>query len=131
MLKMAAKLRLTSGPLLIAYQTPRDSIVAPWPGLEVDAPLYGGMSGGPVIDAQGCVVALGSRSPNLGPGEEPSPMMAALIWPTLAQKFSADCGQLTSLLELNGHHTVITGSDALRVSYGSTGELEAVYTAWT
>jgi len=128
---MAAKLRLTSGPLLIAYQTPRDSIVAPWPGLEVDAPLYGGMSGGPVIDAQGCVVALGSRSPNLGPGEEPSPMMAALICPTLAQKFSADCGQLTSLLELNGHHTVITGSDALRVSYGSTGELEAVYTAWT
>jgi hypothetical protein len=51
-----------------------------------------------VIDSQGCVVALGSRSPNLGPGEEPSPMMAAILWPMLARKFAADSGQLTSLL---------------------------------
>ena len=88
-MELQGGLRLTCGPVLRHFPEKRDNVLAKYPCLEIDAPLYGGMSGGPVFDARGFLVALNSRSPNLGPDEEPSPMIAGLIWPGLGQRFPA------------------------------------------
>src|SRR5258705_2036489 len=80
--------------------------------------LYGGMSGGPVFDARGGLFGIASRSPELGAGEEPSPMIAALLWPALGTRFPmvmVEAETRTSLLELHGKYLSIERPEAVKV----------------
>jgi hypothetical protein len=132
-LELEGGIRVTSGPVMQLFPQRRDSVTAKYPCLEIDAPLYGGMSGGPVFDQHGGLVALGSRSPELGAGEEPSPMIAGLVWPSLGQPFSAGDdpnGPMTSLLEIAGRYAFVERADAVTVERAESG-WTTYYTPWT
>lgn len=133
MLELDAGIRVTSGPVTQHFAQRRDSVTAKYPCLEIDAPLYGGMSGGPVFDQRGGLVALGSRSLDLGAGEEPSPMIAGLVWPSLGQPFSAgegSSGPTTSLLEIAGRYAFVERPEAVTVERADTG-WTTYYAPWT
>jgi Trypsin-like peptidase domain len=132
-MELQAGLRMTSGPVLRHFPYRRDSVVARWPCLEIDAPLYGGMSGGAVFDARGFLIGLGARSPNLGPDEEPSPMVAGLIWPGLGQRFAVGDdprGPMTSLLEMAGRYAFIERPEVVTIGPAENGWVTN-YTPWT
>jgi Trypsin-like peptidase domain len=132
-LELSGGIRVSSGPVMQHFPQRRDTVTAKYPCLEIDSPLYGGMSGGPVFDQHGGLVALGSRSPELGAGEEPSPMIAGLIWPCLGQPFSAShnpSGPMTSLLEMAGRYAFLERADAVTVERAESG-WTTYYAPWT
>lgn len=132
-LELKGGIRVTSGPVMQHFAQRRDSVTAKYPCLEIDAPLYGGMSGGPLFDQHGGLVALGSRSPELGAGEEPSPMIAGLIWPSLGQPFPASddpAGPTTSLLEIAGRYAFVERPEAVKIEKAEKGWV-TYYTPWT
>jgi hypothetical protein len=133
-LELAGRMRVTSGEVRRSYPKGRDRGLVPWPSLEVDAPLYGGMSGGPVFDAKGGLIGLGSRSFNMGSTQEPSPMVVALLWPALGTPFPlADgSGKMTTLLELDQRFMQIERPEAVqvKVTENPPGRLNT-YTPWT
>jgi Trypsin-like peptidase domain len=72
----------------------------PGPCIEIDCPALGGMSGGPVFDADGLLVGILSTS-----YEGDGPSYATLIWPCLPTKFKGGWpnslfAQTKSLLDL-------------------------------
>jgi hypothetical protein len=132
-LELDGGLRVTSGPVTQHFPQRRDSVTAKYPCLEINAALYGGMSGGPVFDKDGGLVALGSRSFELGDCEEPSPMIAGLVWPSLGQPFPAGndpSGPMTSLLEVAGRYAFVERADAVTVERAESG-WTTYYTPWT
>jgi hypothetical protein len=130
-LELEAGVRITSGAVRQSFPKGRDSRLVPWPALEVDAPLFGGMSGGPVFDMRGGVIGLGSRSMELGVGEEPSPMVVALLWPVLGQRFPlAGESAGTTLLELHeAGLMLIERPSAVSIAAEGQGIL-TTYTPW-
>ena len=82
--RLETNICLCSGKVEQQFPNGRDSLLVPWPALEIDCPAWGGMSGGPVFDSRGWLVGLISRS--METEDEPSPMIAALLWPALGHK---------------------------------------------
>jgi len=69
----------------------------------------------------------------LGLGEEPSPMVVALLWPALGQRFPAEDGpggNSTTLIEINGRFAAIEQPSAVIVSEAD-GALVTTYSPWT
>jgi hypothetical protein len=115
-LELEGRMRATSGEVRQSFPRGRGDRLVPWPALEVDAPLYRGMSGGPVFDARGGIMGLGVRSFDMGPEEEPSPMVVALLWPVLGTPFPlADGTGPVSLLDLDQTYLQIERPDAVRI----------------
>lgn len=85
--ELEAGMLVSSGVVAQHYEQARDSVMMPWPTLEIDAPTIGGMSGGPVFDSRGYLVGIVSSSLDRGPGQEPSPTFASQIWPALGIPF--------------------------------------------
>ena len=131
-LEIRGAMRLTSGIVTQSFPLGRDRSIVIWPSLEVDAPLFGGMSGGPVFDARGGLIGLGSRSMEFGAGEEPSPMIVALLWPALGVPFpiDQDSGESISLLELDGRYTAIENPAAVAISRNGQ-DVITTYAPWT
>lgn len=71
----------SNGTVTNRFPTGRDISMLPWPTLEVDCPSFGGMSGGPVFDANGMLIGLLSSSYDTGPS------YISLLWPSLALEF--------------------------------------------
>ena len=125
-------MRLGSGVVRQVFPQGKDRLLVPWPSIELDAPLFGGMSGGPVFDSRGSLIGLGSRSMEMGIGEEPSPMIVALLWPALGHRFPlpANPPLSTTLLDLHQILTVIERPEA--VSAAPSGDkLVTTYAPWT
>jgi hypothetical protein len=59
----------------------RDRVMLPWPVLEVECPSWGGMSGGPVFDANGHLIGLLCSSFSTDEGDGVS--YVSLLWPAL------------------------------------------------
>lgn len=89
------------GHVVEVHRERRDQRI-PWPALQTDARFDGGMSGGPVVNAQGRLI--GVVSSNMPPYEpdEPHVSYVALLWPMLATMIDAPTG----LPELNGRYPV-------------------------
>jgi S1-C subfamily serine protease len=66
----------------------RDKILAPYPTIEILCGALGGMSGGAVLDREGVVVGIVSRSLNTDDGEGPT--LAAWVIPALALRPTVD-----------------------------------------
>jgi trypsin-like peptidase len=132
MLEIEGVMRLGSGVVRQSFPQGRDRLLVPWPSLEVDAPLFGGMSGGPVFDSRGGLIGLGSRSMEMGIGEEPSPMIVALLWPILGHSFplASEPARSATLLDLHAVLTIIERPDAVHVTPSASG-LMTTYTAWS
>jgi hypothetical protein len=81
----SASLIATSGEVATHHLGGRDQYLMPWPCFEVQAPTWGGMSGGPVLDSVGRLVGLVCSSieaeDNLGPA------YVSLLWPALVHPF--------------------------------------------
>lgn len=77
----SGRILVCAGKLSARYQSGRDSCMAPWPGLEINCPSWGGMSGGPVFDDTGKLVGLLSLSFDSGPS------YVSLAWPALGAEF--------------------------------------------
>jgi hypothetical protein len=131
-IEIVGAMRLGSGEVRQVFPKRRDSLLVPWPSLEVDAPLFGGMSGGPVFDSRGYLMGLGSRSMDMGVGEEPSPMVVALVWPALGQRFPFPGvpPRSTTLLELHERFTVIERPEAV-TAMPDGDKLITTYAQWT
>ncbi len=134
-LELEGRMLLTSGSITQSFPQGRDSMLVPWPSLEVDAPLFGGMSGGPVFDERGGLIGVGSRSMEMGPGEEPSPMIVALLWPALGTPFpvSITGDKTSSLLSLHGRYISIERPEAVTAEAINTSAgpgLKTSYTPW-
>jgi trypsin-like peptidase len=131
-IEIEGAMRLGSGVVTQVFPRGRDRLLVSWPALEVDAPLFGGMSGGPVFDSRGGLIGLGSRSMEMGVGVEPSPMIVALLWPALGQAFplDADPSLTGSLMDLHEALTIIERPEAVSVESTADG-LVTSYTPWT
>jgi hypothetical protein len=125
-------MRLGSGTVRQIFLQGRDRLLVPWPSLEVDAPLFGGMSGGPVFDSRGGLIGLGSRSMEMGTGDEPSPMIVALLWPALAHEFPYPCEPplTATLLDMHGIFTLIERPEAV-TAQPMGDSLTTRYTPWS
>jgi S1-C subfamily serine protease len=66
----------------------RDKILAPYPTIEILCGALGGMSGGAVLDSEGSVVGVVSRSLSTDDGEGPT--LAAWVAPALALRPTVD-----------------------------------------
>lgn len=86
-MELEAGMLVSSGSVVQHHARARDSVMMPWPTLEIDGPTIGGMSGGPVFDSRGYLVGIVSSSLDRGPGQEPSPTFASQIWPALGMPF--------------------------------------------
>jgi hypothetical protein len=75
------------GAVLQRFDAGRDSRLLPWPVVEVDCPAWGGMSGGPAFDEEGCLIGLITSS--FQTDGEPSPTFVSQIWPALVTAFEA------------------------------------------
>ena len=73
--------RISYGAVKEVHKDRRDSLLLNYPCFQVNAQLYGGMSGGPVLDKSGSICGLVSKSYDLLPGEEPIGY-AASLWPS-------------------------------------------------
>lgn len=80
-----AKLFVSAGVVTNRYPERRDSVMLPWPVLEVDCPSWGGMSGGPVFDEHGHLIGLLCSSFSEESGNGPS--YVSLLWPALTASF--------------------------------------------
>ncbi len=120
-------LYLAAGALQELYYPRRDSVLAPFPALEIDCGALGSMSGGAVLDAGGALVGIISR----GWGDGGPPATAAWIvhallfdvtipWPPGA--YPPD----SPILELPDDRLTIYGRDKVRI----TGPMEIEYTCW-
>jgi Trypsin-like peptidase domain len=130
--EVGANLLVSSGNVTQQYPLGRDSVMAPWPSIEVDAPAWGGMSGGPVFDSRGFLVGLVTASFNSP--VEPAPMLSSLIWPSLGRRFIGGWPVLNvnkSLLELPPALCPIEGRGALGVTYAEDSSSRTEYKPWT
>ncbi len=78
-------LLVCAGNVSERYVKGRDSVMMPWPVIEVDCPSWGGMSGGPVFDSSGKVLGLLSSSLSADSGNGPS--YVSLLIPALMARF--------------------------------------------
>ncbi len=67
------------------YPMGRDTVMLPWPVIELDCPAWGGMSGGPVFDQAGKVVGLLSTS--FSADNNSGPSYVSLLTPALTTRF--------------------------------------------
>jgi hypothetical protein len=70
--------RVSVGTVTNRHYYGRDSILIPWPAIEIESSASGGMSGGPVFDQHGFLVGIVSRSWSFG-----APSYASLLWHAL------------------------------------------------
>lgn len=73
--------RMSSGVVKEVHKDRRDPILLNYPCFQVNARLDGGMSGGPVLDEEGKICGIISKSYDLIDGEEPIGY-AASLWPS-------------------------------------------------
>lgn len=71
--------KYTSGRVLAVHHDGRDRVMLPGPCFSVSCNAYGGMSGGPVFDARGCLVGIVSTSYE---GDAPLAYVSH-VWPAL------------------------------------------------
>lgn len=120
-------LYIAVGEVVTIYYPQRDSVLAPYPAIEIKCGSLGSMSGGAVIDEGGSLVGIISR----GWGDGGPPSTAAWIihalmfdvtlpWPPGAYQPN------TPLLDLPHEQLKIYGRDKVRL----VGPLEIEYTAW-
>jgi hypothetical protein len=107
----------------------RDALLAPFPAIEIGCGALGGMSGGAVIDEQGALVGILSRSFDTEDGRGPSTAAwiihalmfdVTLPWPPGA--YEPD----TPILNLPHDQLTIYGRDNVRL----VGPMDIEYTAW-
>jgi hypothetical protein len=79
--RLTANVIVTKGKVTARYPNGRDSVMLPWPCLEVSCPSWGGMSGGPAFDSAGRLVGILSSS--FEAIESPEPSYVSLVWPAL------------------------------------------------
>jgi hypothetical protein len=135
---LGLQMLLSSGKVTASYPQGRGTNFKPWPQVQVDCPLPGGMSGGPVFDPRGCLVGISSASWEFGEDEEPAPAFPALIWPILGQPFPVlgllqkllRTQESKSLLDLNSRGLCrIERPDAIQLSQHGT-ILRTAYQPW-
>jgi len=107
----------------------RDSLLAPFPAIEISCGALGGMSGGAVIDEHGALVGILSRSFDTDDGQGPSTAAwiihalmfnVTLPWPPGA--YEPD----TAILSLPHDLLTIYGRDHVRL----VGPMDIEYTSW-
>ena len=83
--KFSGQVIVSKGRAKARYPSGRDRVMMPWPCVEVSCASWGGMSGGPVYDAQGMLIGVLSSSVT---GEDnDGPSFVSLIWPALVAQF--------------------------------------------
>jgi hypothetical protein len=124
---------VSSGIVTEQYPQDRDTLLAPWPSIEIDCPAWGGMSGGPVFDSRGFLVGLISRS--METEDEPSPILSSLLWPILGHRFDGGwpiTHEQKSLLDINGTVCLIECPEAVVCSIDeSKRRVRSTYEQWT
>lgn len=136
-MELEAGMLVSSGPVVQHYRRGRDSVMMPWPALEIDGPTIGGMSGGPVFDSRGYLVGLISSSLDRGPREEPAPTFASQIWPALGLPFVGGWPRMrepteTATLLTLGRACAIERPEAVQVTLSPGGLRAAVdYALWS
>jgi hypothetical protein len=129
--KMRGALYAASGSVLAHYPRGRDTSMLPWPVIEIDTPVLGGMSGGPVFDANGAVCGLITSSYPDGPS------YASLVWPVLQTPINpawppGALPQEKTLIELGSPIVSIDGPEAVTVRpHPDTGVLVPAYEPWS
>jgi hypothetical protein len=83
--EFAGRVIVSRGAISARYPFGRDSVMMPWPCVEVSCSSFGGMSGGPVYDKHGRLV--GVLSSSIGDSIGGNPSYVSLIWPALITKF--------------------------------------------
>lgn len=137
-MELEAGMLVSSGSVVQHYARARDSVMMPWPTLEIDAPTIGGMSGGPVFDSRGYLVGVVSSSIDRGLGQESSPTFASQIWPALGIPFVGgwpkmrDPTEAATLLSL-GRMCSIERPDAVQIIPNQDWPLKASvqYAVWS
>ena len=126
--------RIGVGTVTERYPDGRDSIVLPWPTIEVDCGTKGGMSGGPAFDKNGKLIGILTSS--FEAEDDLGPSYVSLLWPALAvtivpawlQQF---VGGPKSLLEMDRQLCGIDRPDAIVTRADpSTGQIRLVVTLW-
>jgi hypothetical protein len=123
---LSGSVLVCSGPITDRYPQGRDRCMLPWPSLQIACPSWGGMSGGPVFDSAGKLVALLTSSLDSGPS------FVSLIWPALTCPFQGgwpiECFRGKSTL-LNMDVCAIDNRSALRV-VKKNGGTTSIYDIW-
>lgn len=120
-------LYIAAGEVETIYYPQRDSVLAPFPAIEIKCGSLGSMSGGAVIDEAGALVGIISRGwHDDGPPSTAAWIIHALMfdvtlpWPPGAYEPN------TAILDLPDDQLKIYGRDKVRIA----GPLEIEYTAW-
>lgn len=118
---------ISSGAVTKQYPRQRDSVMLPWPVLEVDCRTVGGMSGGPVLDKYGYCV--GVVTSGISDSNDEGPTYVSMLWPVLSCKFQPNwprsffsekvcllnMGQ--KFVRIEGRHAITWNSDDGRSMY--------------
>jgi len=119
-LEITATPLLTSGTVLKMLPTTQGTLV------EIDCPLLGGMSGGPVYDTEGRLIGVSRSEWNL------TSTYASPMWPALAHPFS---GGWPPMLSAPNHRLIdywpIERADALKLEPNGDGTSTLTYKPWT
>ena len=121
------------GQVTAQYPKGRDSVMIPWPALEVDCQAWGGMSGGPVFDTNGYVVGIVCTS--VGDHTVGSPAYVSLLWPAMTQQYQGGWPSQSflgshSLLALGRTACPIERPEAIKLTQNE-GSVIALYDSWS
>jgi hypothetical protein len=129
-----AKLLVSAGVVKERYPIRRDSVMLPWPVLEVDCPSWGGMSGGPVFDDRGHLIGLLCSS--FTQDSDDGVSYVSLVYPALVVKFqggwpAAAFQEERTLLEMAPKVCAIERPEAVGLVFDlATGKTMTRYESW-
>ena len=120
-----------SGAVTERYENGRDSVMIPWPSVQVECPSWGGMSGGPVFDSTGRVLGLLSASFSSESNDGPS--FISLLYPAIPIRFEGGWPQSmhtapSSLLDQERRMCDIDNRQAFKPVPGSDSQV--IYEPW-
>lgn len=126
---------LSHGKVTKIYPDGRDSVMMPWPCIEVDCPTLGGTSGGPAFGEDGRLI--GVLSTSFSSTEHVGPSYVSLLWRALVEPFDTAwpkelVGEKGSILDRNGRGFTIDRPENIELLPASTPSSTAFHVKfWT